>query len=392
MNNNRTVIVAGYLVRNTSGGHVLSILHYLAGLRRMGFEVIWVEHFGWAESCFDPTINAMTDDPGFGIAALKSNLQWIGVHRWCYVGADGTYHGMPRQELIQACRSADFLLSLWLVTWLEEFRECRYRIFVDLDPGFTQFALTPDRRVSCDGFASPFDFDIHFSYGTRIGMPDCPIPTHGIQWHPLLPPVAMELIPPVRQTDCRRFTTVMGWNSREPIVYNGEEYGQKDVEFYRIMDLPGTLPEVEFEIVLAGPSAPRERIAAAGWQIADPLTTVHTPAAYLDYIASSGGEFSVAVNLEVKSRSGWFSDRTAAYLASGKPVVVQDTGFSELLPCGDGLFAFATIDDAVEAIRSICSDYPAQCLAARRIAEQHFDAERVLRGMLARCEQLETIV
>jgi glycosyltransferase involved in cell wall biosynthesis len=135
------------------------------------------------------------------------------------------------------------------------------------------------------------------------------------------------------------------------------------------------------EIALGG-RAPYEGIAAAGWRIADAATVTATPWTYRDYIAQSRGEFSVAVNLEVKTRSGWFSDRTAAYLATGKPVVVQDTGFSEDLPCGDGLFAFNTIDDAIAAIEAIGRDYRRHCLAARRVAEKHFDARRVIARIL----------
>jgi hypothetical protein len=191
---------------------------------------------------------------------------------------------------------------------------------------------------------------------------------------------------PVRYTpEAELFTTIMSWNTRAPIVFDGEEYGQKDIEFWRIVSLPSRVGPV-FELALGGVTAPREKIAAAGWRIADPRRVTATPWAYRDYIAQSRGEFSVAVNLEVKTRSGWFSDRTAAYLASGKPAIVQDTGFSEDLPCGDGLFAFRTIDDAVDAVRAIARDYKAHCVAARRIAEEYFDAAVVIAGILRTCD------
>jgi hypothetical protein len=191
---------------------------------------------------------------------------------------------------------------------------------------------------------------------------------------------------PARYTpDARYFTTVMSWSARKPIVYEGVEYGQKDVEFWRIADLPRRVGEV-FEIALAGDAAPREKMAAAGWRIADPRDVTATIWSYRDYIAQSRGEFSVAVNLEVKSRSGWFSDRTAAYLASGKPVIVQDTGFSESLPCGEGLFAFTTIDDAAKAVEAINQDYAGQCKAARAVAEEYFDSDKVLGAVLERSD------
>jgi hypothetical protein len=229
-------------------------------------------------------------------------------------------------------------------------------------------------------FASPIDFHEHYSYGTRIGRPGCPIPTHGIDWKPARPPVALDLLPFQFKPAAECFTTVMAWAPRKPVVYDGVEYGLKDVEFWRIADLPSRVNAC-LEIALGG-SAPYDAIAAAGWRMVDAAAVTATPWTYRDYIAQSRGEFSVAVNLEVKTRSGWFSDRTAAYLASGKPVVVQDTGFSEDLPCGEGLFAFNTLDDAIAAIEAIGRDYRRHCLAARRVAEEYLDARRVIGRIL----------
>jgi hypothetical protein len=212
-------------------------------------------------------------------------------------------------------------------------------------------------------------------------MDDCPIPTHGLNWLPTRPPVALELLPPVFTPEAKYFTTVMGWNARKPINYNGVEYGQKDIEFMRVIELPQILGDV-FEIALGGVDAPREKIAEAGWRISDPLKITKNPWTYRDYIAQSRGEFSVAVNLEVKTQSGWFSERTAAYLASGKPVVVQDTGFSENLPTGKGLFAFQDMNDVIAAIEIINNDYRQHCKAARQIAEEYFDSRKVLTELL----------
>jgi hypothetical protein len=281
--------------------------------------------------------------------------------------------------MVGFCRSADVLLGLWTVTWLEEFAEVRRRIFIDTDPGFTQFGMSAEVRASLE-FASPVDFHEHYSYGTRIGQPDCPIPTHGLEWQPARPPVALDLLPVQYASDAACFTTVMAWAPRKPIVYDGVEYGLKDIEFWRIAELPSRVTAC-MEIALGG-EAPYDAITAAGWRIADAAAVAATPWSYRDYIARSRGEFSVAVNLEVKTRSGWFSDRTAAYLASGKPVVVQDTGFSEDLPCGEGLFAFSTMDEAIAAIEEIGRDYQRHCLAARQIAEQYLDARRVIARIL----------
>jgi hypothetical protein len=378
---NRIAIVAGYCVGNPVGGHVLSILHWIVGLRKLGYEVVFAEHYEWSNACWNPQTNTRSDDPSYGIAELRRQLDRVGVEKWCYVDVNGTYRGLTKNEMVALCQTSDVLLNLWTVTWLDEFAECRRRIFIDTDPGFTQFAMSPVPSRSVVGYASPLDFHERFTYGTRIGQPDCPVPTHGLSWLPARPPVALELLPAHFSSDGRYFTTVMSWTVRQPVVYHGIEYGQKDVEFWRIADLPRRVGPV-FEIAVAGEAAPRDRIAAAGWRLSDPRRVAATPWTYRDYIAQSRGEFSVAVNLEVKARTGWFSDRTAAYLASGKPVIVQDTGFSEELPCGEGLFAFRTIDEAANAVEEIARDYRRHCVAARRLAEEYFEVTRVLSNIL----------
>jgi hypothetical protein len=375
----RLAIVGGYLAGHPVGGHVLSILHWLAGLRSLGYDVVFAEHHGWPNACWNPETRTLSDDPAYGLEELDAHAKRLGLRGWCFVDAGGQYYGLTRDEMVAACRQADVLIGLWTVTWLEEFRECRRRIFIDTDPGFTQFGMAADVRASL-AFASPMDFHEHFSYGSRIGRPDCPIPTHGLDWKPARPPVALDLLPAQFTPDAACFTTVMSWSPRKPIVYDGVEYGLKDIEFWRIADLPSRVSPC-LEIALGG-NAPYDAITAAGWRLADAAAVTATPWTYRDYIAQSRGEFSVAVNLEVKTRSGWFSDRTAAYLASGKPVVVQDTGFSEDLPCGEGLFAFRTLDDAVRAIEEIGRDYRGHCLAARRVAEAHLDARLVIGRIL----------
>jgi hypothetical protein len=368
-------IVAGYLAGNPVGGHVLSILHWLAGLRQLGYDVVFVEHHGWPNACWNPRTKTLSDDCAYGLEELDRHAKRLGLRDWCFVDQQNRYHGLSRSELDAHCRGAAVMLGLWTVTWLDAFEACPRRIFIDTDPGFTQFTMTPQVRSS-PAYASPMDFHEHYTYGSRIGQADCPIPTHGLHWRPLRPPVALDLVPVRHAPEAECFTTVMAWSPRQPIVYDGVEYGMKDVEFWRIADLPMRAPAC-LEIALGGP-APYEAIRAAGWRLADAAAVTASPWTYLDYIGQSRGEFSVAVNLEVKARSGWFSDRTAAYLASGKPVVVQDTGFSDDLPCGEGLFAFRTIDDAAAALDEIQRDYARHCRAARRLAEEHLDARRVV--------------
>jgi hypothetical protein len=377
-------IVSGYLVGNPVGGHVLSILHYLVGLRKLGYDVVFVERFEWSNRCYNPRTGVRSDDPSDGIAEITGYFRELGIGRLCYVDMNGEYLGVSQAEMVLLCRESAFLISLWTVTWLPEFMECRKRIFIDLDPGFTQFAMLPAPSRSTLWYASPLDYHFRFSYGTRIGKADCPIPTHGLQWLPTRPPIALELLPVQYAPGARYFTTVMSWSNRKPIEYQGVQYGQKDVEFWRIADLPRRLGS-KFEIALAGDNVPRAEITAAGWHIADPRKVTATIWTYRDYIARSRGEFSVALNLYVRSRSGWFSDRTAAYLASGKPAIVQDTGLSETLPCGEGLLAFTTLEEAAAAVQFVNKDYQRHCKAAREVAEAFFDSDKVLRSVLERC-------
>lgn len=379
-------IVTSYNVRYPLGGHVLAELHYLVGLQRLGYEVYVVEEAGgWPTPCFDPVREVMTDDPSAGIRALREVLAPFGLaERWCYIGADGRTWGLERSKVRELCRQATVLFSRANVNWIEEFGECAVRVLVDTDPGFTQFRMTPEPTRSVSGYASPWDFHFLFTYGERIGREGCPIPTHGLRWFPTRPPVVPELVPVRFTPQARYFTTVMSWRARESIEYRGERYGQKDEEFWRFVNLPQECGPI-FELAVAGHDVPWERLHAAGWRTRRALEVTRTVGDYLEYVGGSLAEWSVAVNLEVKTRSGWFSDRSAAYLAAGKPVVVQDTGFSEVLPCGRGLLAFRTVEEAREAVAMVQRDYPMHGRAAQELVHEWFHYERVLRPLLERC-------
>ena len=383
--NRPVAIVAGYLARYPLGGHLLSQYHFLAGLAKLGYEVVFLEHHGWSNACYDPRTNTMSDDPTYGLNQILPFFERIGVRRWCYVDATGAWHGLPRDEVKRLCREAAVAVSVSSTTWLEELRECRTRIFIDIDPGFTQFKMSPIPNISCPGYASPYDFNFHFTFGERIGQADCPIPTRGLRWHPIRQPLACELIQPRFTPQAKRFTTVMSWTAYGSVEYQGVTYGQKNLEMLKFLDLPRHSGEV-FEIALGGVGAPAQQLQDAGWIITEALVATLSVGAYLDYIGNSRGEFSVAKDGYVKTRCGWFSDRTVAYLASGKPVIVQDTGFSEFLPCGEGLFAFQTVDDVAGAINGIEGDYERQCRAARQIVEDYFDSQKVLTAMLKACD------
>lgn len=368
-------IFAGYLARYPLGGHVLAQIHLMAGLQRLGYEVIFVEHHGWDNACYNPRTNTMTDDPSYGLSEIRRYFEWIGLRRWCYMEPSGKCHGLPRAELAGLCRQAAMLFSPASTTWIEEFRECRERIFLDMDPGFTQFKMSP---TSCAGYASPCEFNHHFTIAQRMDM----IPSRGLNWKPTRMPVVLDLVKPQFTPEAKRFTTVMSWTAYGSTTYEGVTYGQKDVEMTKFIDLPGRVGSV-LEVALGGPNAPAEKLRVAGWSVTGALEATMTVESYLDYIGRSRGEFSVAKEGYVKTRCGWFSDRTVNYLAKGKPAIVQDTGFSEFIPCGEGLFAFKTADDVAASIEIINRNYEFHCRAARRIAEEYFDSDRVVKELLA---------
>jgi hypothetical protein len=374
-------LFAGYLVRFPLGGHVLSQLNLIDGFLQLGYEVVFVEHYGWTQSCYDPHARTWTGDPAYGIKEIERHFHRLGLTHWSYIDEADRYHGLGRSELRQACLESALLFSVGSTTWVDEFRECRSRVYFDIDPGFTQFRMREKPTLPSAAYASPYEFDFHFTIGERIGRPDCGIPTHGLRWRPMRNPVSLNLVHPRITPAAQRFTTVMNWTSYGDITYEGVRYGQKDVELMKLVDLPKRTDAI-LELALVGENLPMAELRAAGWHLNDALQVTRTVESYLGFIARSRGEFSVAKEAYVKTRCGWFSDRTAAYLASGKPAIVQDTGFSSSLPCGEGLFAFTRADDAAEAIDAINSDYVRHCRAARQIAEEYFDAKKVLARML----------
>jgi hypothetical protein len=175
----------------------------------------------------------------------------------------------------------------------------------------------------------------------------------------------------------------MNWQSYEPVEFRGEIYGHKDVEFPKFLDLPRRT-SVPLEVAVSGNSVPWKVLRDRGWSLRDAHATTISYRSFVQYIAKSRGEFGVCKSGFVRTRTAWFSDRSAVYLACGKPVILQDTGFSEYLPCGEGLFAVNNIEDAVEALEVIQSDYARHSIAARAIACEYLESTTVLSGLLCK--------
>jgi hypothetical protein len=369
------IVCSGYLVRYPLGGLAWHHLQYLVGLRRLGYAVTFFEDHGWPRSCYDPSVNDMTDDPSYGINFLKGLLRPYCLEKnWCYLAADGTAHGMSREELAQRCREADIYFNLSNVNWIPELELCRRRILVDTDPAFTQ--------IGGFGMGLPFErYARLFTYGENVHRSGCTMPTADQRWLPTRQPVVLELWPVNSPLVESCWTSVMNWSAYGDREFQGRVYGQKDREFEPFFLLP-RLAGQPMELAVSAPPEIRERLILGGWRIVDPLAVTRTTESYQTYLSQSYGEFCVAKHGYVSTRCGWFSDRSAGYLASGRPVVVQDTGFSDNLPCGRGLIAWRTPAEAIAAMERVNADFVAHCSAARAVAKEFFDAAKVLTDLL----------
>ena len=357
------------------GGLSWHHLQYLLGFDRFGHEVVFFEHYGWPKSCYDPDRQAMISDPAFGIAYVKRIFARCNLDiRWTYLAENGTTFGISREELSDFCRDCDIYFNLSNINWIPELEQCRRRALVDTDPVFTQ--------IGTHGVDFHFSkYDALFTYGERVHQIGCSMPTADRHWLPTRQPVVLDQWRATPGNAWASFSTVINWTSYQ--LHDSAVYGQKDREFEPYFSLPRKVHE-PMEIVANAPQAIKQRLAGGGWRLVDPLAVTHDPWTYQDYLARSRAEFCVAKHGYVSTQCGWFSDRSSAYLALSRPVVIQDTGFSHFLPCGDGLLTYRTQREAIAAIQSVRRDYDGHSRAARAVVEANFDARRVLSELLER--------
>ena len=372
------IVCSVYMVRYPLGGMLWWSLQWLAGLAKLGHEVWIVEKGNYPQACFDPSSNALTADPTHGLSVVRSILGPYGLsNRVCYADDSGGYHGIARTDIEAVLRSADLLLDLGNHgAWLDDARDAGARALVDGEPGYTQM-----RMVLAGADRSAPEYDFHYTNGANIGTPLSSAPAAGRDWRHVFNPVMCDVLIPEAPPAGAPFTTVMNWQAHSHIEFEGRTYGQKDVEFERYIDLPQRV-SAPVAIAVAGANTPRARLEQNGWRVQDAHGVTATVESYRDYIRASAGEFSVCKNVFVATRSGWFSDRSAAYLASGRPVVIQNTGIRHVLPTGAGLFAVDNVEEAAEAIQRIGADYAHHSRAAREIAVEHLDARVVLARFL----------
>jgi len=345
--------------------------------------VWYVEDSG--ASPYDPVLGTRTEECTQAVRYVADVMRRIGLpDRWAYVDLmHGETHGLPRARLDGLYRDARAIVNLCGATApREEHRRGPKLLYIETDPVYEQLRIALGEASSLEFLAS---HDVLFTYGENLGAPDCPVPLVRFAWKTTRPPVVLDCWP--ARTDPRAvfFTSIASWENRgKDITWDGVTYHwSKHVNFVRFLDLPQRVPQ-RFQLAMApGDPAVATRLRAAGWELTDPQRISGDIDTYRDFVLGSRGEFTVAKDIYVRPRSGWFSDRSVCYLAAGKPVVTQDTGFGKFVPTGMGLLAYATMDEAVDALKRIDADYATHGRAARRIAEEHFGARTVLARLLA---------
>lgn len=381
------IVVTGLAATYPLGGVFWDYLQYVAGMARLGHEVIYLEDTGrW---CYDPAGNTFIERGDANAAYLGEHIRRLMPEadtRWFFRDATGQTFGMAWPEVVEFTRSADLFLHISASCWMrEEYFAANRVAFIDSDPMYSQ-AGVPDYVAGAldDKTRARVDMlrrhDVFFTFAENIGAPDCLIPTELFEWRPTRQPIVQDLFAPfVRPVQARRkvITTIASWESTEGgTAVAGVRYAGKSVEFEKFFDLPAGSP-LPLELAISG-RAPRARLEQRGWKVLDGYRMSSDPWVYRDYLATSFAEWSVAKNAYVASRSGWFSCRSACYLALGVPVIVQDTGFSRYMKADEGLMAFNTLEEAIEAIRRVAAEPKRHARAARAIAAELFDSDRVL--------------
>jgi len=378
------IVMLGYVVRGPLAGPTWHHLQYVLGLRELGHDVWYLEDSADYPFCYDPSRGVTDADARYGLAYIARVFGRAGVgERWAYYDAlvdGGRWHGPAAGRVPEICAGADLVINVSGVNpmrpWLERIPR---RALVDTDPVFTQVDILQDpaqRR-----FAE--SHNVFFTFAESYGQPGCTVPDDGLPWQPTRQPVVLDQWRPAPPCPDGPYTTIMLWDSYDRRQWDGRTWGMKSEEMEHVLPMPERCAR-RFELALGGGTAPNERLEALGWRLHDPLAITCDPWVYQDFMRASKAEFSVAKHGYVASRSGWFSERSAGYLAVGRPAIVQDTGFSRHLPTGDGLLAFDDLDEAVAAVAEVERRYDHHCRAARELVREHFDARDVLARLLDR--------
>jgi hypothetical protein len=363
MSSPKSVVIAGAVAqRPRRGGHTWVFLQYLLGFRGLGWDVVFLDRSEANNSA--------------GVRYLEQTMSRAGIEDYAVLYDGGTRsEGLAREDVLKKVSGSAFVLNVNGFFDDEEVLErAPIHVFLDIDPGFWQMWSELGLHDAFRGH------DAYVTVAENIGQPGCKVPTCGLDWITTPQPIVLDLWPE-QPPGGELFTSVGSWRGPfGPVDYGGERYGLRAPEFRKFAELP-RLVKPGFEIALDIHEAEvddLELLRTNGWSIADPEEVASDPWTYQSYIQSSMAEFGVAKNMYVRANSGWFSDRSICYLASGKPVLAQDTGFRDRYGAGEGLLAFSTLDDAAAGAETICDDYSRHARAARALAEEHFDSRKVL--------------
>jgi glycosyltransferase involved in cell wall biosynthesis len=403
------IIVTGLIAQHPNlGGIAWHYLHYILGLSRLGYDIFYFEDSGEYPYNLDggPTGNNwISRDCTYNTRNLEKILTRYGLKdKWAYrFPHENKWFGISDSHRKRIINSSDMLINVsGTLEKPSEYRHIPHLIYIDTDPVITQVKMAMGEKDFVDRVEA---HDIHFSFGELISSGSN---NKGITWLPTRQPIFLDEWPSTPRKR-ERYTTVMSWTSYKPLSYAGQIFGQKDVEFKQFLKLADQVAPVELEVALGRTQhqewqdgdlkkapeivelvgevtdwSPEDLLRKAGWFVVDSINTCGNLDSYREYIHSSKGEWSVAKNAYVKGQPGWFSERSACYLASGKPVVVQDTGFSSVIPTGEGILSFNNVQEAVEAIDQLEDEYEIHTKAAREIAENYFDSDKVLTNLIDR--------
>lgn len=382
----KKIIVMGFTASCPIAGVIWQHVHYIVGLRQLGHEVYYIEDS--ARLPYNPVTFEQSEDYSYAVEILGKLAAEFGFeNHWAYCARYLPGHdcvGMTKQQIVQLYKEADAILN---VCGSQEFNEDLLQsdriIYVESDPGVEQIKVDKGEQTTIDYLGKHHAL---FTFGENVGAADFPVPTHGLKWLPTRQPIVTDLWKANAQpSEGAVFTSVANWNTsgRKDIEWRGEKYlWSKSLEFLKFVQAPKLSGE-DFE--LATDIKQPETVALFKenrWRLTSPHQLSIDYNLYRKYLQNSKGEFTAAKDQYVRLNTGWFSDRTACYLAAGRPAITQETGFTKFYGGDRGLLAFETIEEIVEAVKAVNADYKAHSKAAFEVAAEYFEATKVLSALL----------
>jgi hypothetical protein len=362
-----------------ASGNTWAFLQWVLGFREAGWQVWMVESLSSAKC-----VNEQWQPSPFEHSANKKHwervVQRFGLEACSTLWVDGA--AAEGEAARSFAAEADLFLNVsghFKLNQLELPQACK--LYLDLDPGFTQ--------IWQETYGSDMNFsghDVFFSYGTQLGQDGSRAPTCGIEWKGVLPPVVLSYWPvQAAQGVCQEFTTLAHWQGYKWCEWQGQWYTGKSEEFHKFVEVPRSVSaKMELATEVEAHAEELKSFHQAGWSLVSGTEISSSFDRHEAYLRNSSAEFSAAKGGYVLSQGGWFSDRSVCYLASGRPVVLQETGISRTLPVGEGLLVFRDAAEAVRCCHRVMENFSEQQAAARRLAETYLDSKVVIQSLLNR--------